>query len=256
MEADLFDFPTVSSPTEPSHLSNSTPGIVQEPWPTQSIPENRDFEFQLKLPSEDTDPVTLNGKKTSNSVQFEFQNSTHPDYIDQVIEQTLKRLYEREKKQSESLWVLGALYKLPPIPGACPTIMDNVQDMKAIRMDLTTSVKSQNSLRAYECEKIVEKDVKSVSFFGTHNHVHTKSRKIIASSECRRMIRLNKSPAGDPLHVIIWDKNGTTLVAEAEYYWPKEHEISVTNYYVNTYELSVNPVSGVVFIPGVNFIQP
>jgi len=222
-----------------------------------------EYEFQLKLPlpkklneAQSNETITLNGKKTENSVSFEFLNNSATDQMTIVIEETLRRLYAKEAKRTEYHWVLGAIYLLEPLFQSCPEFNRRREEMRAIQVDITTSNRAENSYSAYECEWVEETESKTFYFFGAQSTSREKIQRSMSLKDCRHQILTNTSPRGDKLTQIRWDRNGTTKVAEAEFYWPITHTVTVQNFYINSYNLTVDPTSGTVIVPGVNFKKP
>jgi len=74
--------------------------------------------------------------------------------------------------------------------------------------------------------------------------------------ESSRLILTNTSPRREKLKQLTWDTNGPQNVPEAGDYWPITRTVTANNYYINSYNLTVEPTTGYVIVPGIKFKQP
>ena len=106
-----------------------------------------EYDINVEVPRETIDNTT-SSEQTNNTVQLtrsknhdllnlQLQNKNKTNLIAPIVEKVLEKLFARELLQPRPSWVLGALYKLPPVHGMCQPDTYINDTLKLVTMDLT-----------------------------------------------------------------------------------------------------------------------
>lgn len=234
---------------------------IQKPY---EIKED-EYDINVEIPRENIDNSTSSEQtnttvqvtlsKNQDSLNLQLQNKNETNLIEPIVEKVLEKLFARELLQPQASWILGALYKLPPVHGICQPDTYINDTLKLVTMDLTATQRLENSVEAYECAATKTTESKYFGFFGdwsrsTHTMEHP-----ITNQQCRNMISKHTTPDGKRFFRLRWDKYGTMNKPSTYYSWPHTITSTVYNYYVTRKELTIDPSNGQVSAPNVDFIN-